>query len=363
MTIEPKEGKRTSLPIRVKVPKLKSLRCFGNLLNGQVQPRALLTLPQFYVLHLRSFIFQDFQLAPTLKEYERILGFSLIERQPYLYQGNYPSWAKITKLLKVMESKLAKKRLRRNSVEGLPKAYLEKRMKYLYEMGDWETFANILGLSLFGIVLLPRLDDHATIDTFWAGWEKNKNPMVVVLANTYYTLNNNHEGKGGRMTYYLHTLYLWIIAHIFTSTCKTPCPIEDYKWCFVKILTDQEWAQILRNSSNKTIRWYPIWNEREEVILQCEVFPNIPLIGTQGVPYHVPPERRIIEAPSHTRIRTKKYGNIKKHKMILGANQPEGMCHDASPSYKNWLKNKLDQIGLPIGQILSIAEKDPVLDL
>ncbi|RDY14535.1 hypothetical protein CR513_00384, partial [Mucuna pruriens] len=45
----------------------------------------------------------------------------------------------------------------------------------------------------------------------------------------------------------------------------TPCLIEDYKWCFVKTLTDQEWAWILRNSSDKTIRWYPIWNEREEL--------------------------------------------------------------------------------------------------
>ncbi|RDX89270.1 hypothetical protein CR513_29025, partial [Mucuna pruriens] len=143
-------------------------------------------------------MFQYFQLAPTLEEYERILGLSLTEKQPYLYQGNYSSWENVVTMLKVSESELAKKRLRRNDVEGIPRAYLEKRMEYLSKVGDWETFANVLGLSLFGIVPLPRLDDyvdHAAIDAFYACWEKNKNPVVVVLANTYY---NKHGDKSAR---------------------------------------------------------------------------------------------------------------------------------------------------------------------
>ncbi|RDY01153.1 hypothetical protein CR513_15552, partial [Mucuna pruriens] len=196
MTMEPKEGKRASLPIRVKLPELKSLKRFDNLLRGC-----------------------------------RHLNFD----------------NKVVRMLKVSESEseLAKKRLRRNSVEGIPRAYLEERMEYLSKMGDWKTFVDVLGLSLFGIVLLTRLDnymDHAAINAFWTCREKNKNHVVAILANTYYTLNNSHEGKEGIMTCSSHTLYLWITTHIFTSTRNTPCPIEDYKWCFVKILTDQEWA-------------------------------------------------------------------------------------------------------------------------
>ncbi|RDX73904.1 hypothetical protein CR513_46416, partial [Mucuna pruriens] len=107
MIIKPKEGKQASLAIKVRMPELNSLKCFSN-----------------------------FQLAPTLEEYERLLGLSLIGRQPYLYQGNYPSWAKVMKMLKVLESELAKKRLRRNDVESIPRAYLEKRMEYLSEVKE-----------------------------------------------------------------------------------------------------------------------------------------------------------------------------------------------------------------------------------
>ncbi|RDX91716.1 hypothetical protein CR513_26255, partial [Mucuna pruriens] len=87
-------------------------------------------------------MFQDFQLAPTLEEYECILGLSLVERQPYLYQGNYPSWEKVVTMLKVSKSELAKKRLRRNDIEGIPRAYLKKRVQHLSEVGDWETFTD-----------------------------------------------------------------------------------------------------------------------------------------------------------------------------------------------------------------------------
>ncbi|RDX67983.1 hypothetical protein CR513_53081, partial [Mucuna pruriens] len=138
ITIELKEGKRASLHIKVRVLELKSLKLFGSLLKGcrrlnfnnrfrkildlievEVQPRALSALAQFY--HpISKVLFQDFQLAPTLDEYECILGMSLIESQPYLYQRNYPSWVKVATMLKVLESMLAKKRLRGNDVEGIP---------------------------------------------------------------------------------------------------------------------------------------------------------------------------------------------------------------------------------------------------
>ncbi|RDX65465.1 hypothetical protein CR513_55877, partial [Mucuna pruriens] len=173
-------------------------------------------------------------------------------------------------------------------------------MEYLSEVGDWEAFIDVLGLSLFGIVLLPRLDnyvDRAAIDAFWACRENNKNPMISVLANTYYTLNNSRERKGGRMTCYLYILYLWIITHMFTSTCKTPCPIEDHKWCFVKTVIDQDLEKHLQQD-----------------------YSLVPHMEQKG-------------------------------------GRPK--CHNASINYKSWLKSQLD-IELPFGQILLIVEKDPI---
>ncbi|RDX89491.1 hypothetical protein CR513_28776, partial [Mucuna pruriens] len=70
----------------------------GNSCQVEVQPGTLLALAQFYDPSIRSITFKDFQLAPTLEEYERILGQSLTERRAYLYQGNFPSWVKVAKI-------------------------------------------------------------------------------------------------------------------------------------------------------------------------------------------------------------------------------------------------------------------------
>ncbi|RDX68203.1 hypothetical protein CR513_52827, partial [Mucuna pruriens] len=68
MDTEPKGETRGALPIKVKV-----------------QPEALSAMTQFYDQHMRSFTFQDFQLTPTLEEYERILDQPLMKNSPYLY--------------------------------------------------------------------------------------------------------------------------------------------------------------------------------------------------------------------------------------------------------------------------------------
>ncbi|RDX97832.1 hypothetical protein CR513_19350, partial [Mucuna pruriens] len=105
------------------------------------------------------------------KEYEHILGQPLVEIPPYLYQGHHPSWNIIAKLLKVYESKMAKRRLSRNNVDGLSRSYLEGRMKHFSKSEDWVAFSNILGLVVYEIVLFPHLDNYvdiATIDAFLA---------------------------------------------------------------------------------------------------------------------------------------------------------------------------------------------------
>ncbi|RDX66183.1 hypothetical protein CR513_55078, partial [Mucuna pruriens] len=47
-------------------------------------------------------------------------------------------------------------------------------------------------------------------------------------------------------------------------------------------MTMAKWTKQLDDTSEKSIRWYPQWNEREDMIIRCGGFPNVPLIGTQG---------------------------------------------------------------------------------
>ncbi|RDX92991.1 hypothetical protein CR513_24816, partial [Mucuna pruriens] len=48
------------------------------------------------------------------------------------------------------------------------------------------------------------------------------------------------------------------------------------------LLTKAEWTTHLHEATKKIIHWYLQWNEREDVIIKCGGFSNIPLVGTQG---------------------------------------------------------------------------------
>ncbi|RDX60681.1 hypothetical protein CR513_61152, partial [Mucuna pruriens] len=113
-------------PIHVKTRDLLSLRQWGSCLKGkchrtfegrygnllsllkiEVQLDALSALTQYYNPPHRCFTFRDFQLAPTLEEYERIIGMPLAKSSPYLFRGQYPSWASVAKLLRISESEVS----------------------------------------------------------------------------------------------------------------------------------------------------------------------------------------------------------------------------------------------------------------
>jgi hypothetical protein len=55
-----------------------------NLLHVKVDTTTLTTLAQFFDSPLRCFTFQDFQLLPTLEEFEIILGCSMEGRACYV---------------------------------------------------------------------------------------------------------------------------------------------------------------------------------------------------------------------------------------------------------------------------------------
>jgi len=59
---------------------------YGNLLGlleMEVQIPAITTLAQYYDSSLRCFTFRDFQLVPTIEEYEQILDMPLDGGVPY----------------------------------------------------------------------------------------------------------------------------------------------------------------------------------------------------------------------------------------------------------------------------------------
>ncbi|RDY06424.1 hypothetical protein CR513_09588, partial [Mucuna pruriens] len=222
-------------PILTRTPDVQSLRQWGSQLKGhwrrtferkygnliglvsvEVQCTAISALTQYYDPPLRCFTFRDFQLAPTLEEYERLLGIPLGKSLPYLFRGHYSSWTSVANLLKASELEVSKQKKNRNRGDG-----------------DWLTFIDVYGLLVYNVVLFPYIEDYvdlAAIDAFLGKRDRGESPIVAVLANTYYTLNYYREKNGRGLRCCTSLLYLWITTHLFHSKGRTEYPIEDHNW-------------------------------------------------------------------------------------------------------------------------------------
>ena len=158
----------------------------------EVSIEAIASLTQYYDQSLLCFTFRDFQLAPTIEEFEGILRCPLGGRKPCLFSGFYPSMARIEKMVKISEQELDYVKQNRNGVAGIPRKRLEEKAEALASKGEWATFIDILALLVFGTVLFPNVDglvDLAVIDAFLAYHHNKESPVIAVLADAYDTFD------------------------------------------------------------------------------------------------------------------------------------------------------------------------------
>ncbi|RDX72740.1 hypothetical protein CR513_47728, partial [Mucuna pruriens] len=193
------------------------------------------------------------------------------------------------------------------------------------EIEDWDTLVDTLGLAVYGIILLPHLNDYidlAAIDIFLAAKESGLSPTMAVLANTYYILRHCHDSR------------------------------------------------------DKDIRWYPKWNERDEVFYLCEGFTNVLLMGTQGCinynpslllrqhgyPVMFPPTDESISpllvhglgvhyADILRRIETA-WGHPVRKGRNLGSRS-----HGTSAAYRRWLQHRVEMVQIPFSKVKPLVHE------
>ncbi|RDY06359.1 hypothetical protein CR513_09661, partial [Mucuna pruriens] len=288
-------GAKIGYLVQIRTPDLHAIRSISSCLKGQwrrtfekmhgnllqileieTKLEALEALVQYYDAPARCFTCRDFQMAPTLEEYKRLLGLPLAESRSYFHQDQAPSWGTIARLLKVLEEEITRVKRNRPTL---------KNVDLFRVWENWSAFMDTLGLLIYGILLFPQLEDYVdlvAIGVFLAKKNKGENPVMAVLVDTYYSLNQCGERRRGVLRCCTPLLYLWLTSHLFQCKHSTTCPIEDFKWSWIPPMTKEEWVRKLDEASEKSIRWYPPWNEREHVIIKCEGYPNVPLLGTQG---------------------------------------------------------------------------------
>ncbi|KAI5384360.1 hypothetical protein KIW84_071392 [Lathyrus oleraceus] len=196
---------------------------YGNLLsilNQQVDHTTLITLAQFYDLPLRCFTFQDFQLAPTLEEFERLVRIPLKDKT--LFEGTDESLPlEVIASALHMDEKEAKDNLEtKGNTKGFSLSFLLERAHTLLKAESWDACYSAIALAIYGIVLFPNMD--------------------------------------GFFLEHLPKIGAWVEQ------------------------SDVSWPQRLGSLRSKDLSWYSKEYINVDIIFSCGDFPNLPLIGTQG---------------------------------------------------------------------------------
>ncbi|KAL5193859.1 hypothetical protein HKD37_20G056014 [Glycine soja] len=262
----------------------KVYRKILDLTAAEVFTEAVVSLAQYYDQPLRCFTFGDFQIVPTVEEFEEILGCPLGGRKPYLFSGFLPSLSKIAAVVGDSTKELDRMKQTRNGVVGQPRKYLEGKARDMASQEKWVPFADILALLIFGVVLFPNVDglvDLAAIDAFLAYHHSKESPVVAILADLFDTFDRRCEKNNARIVCCLPALCVWLVLHLFQQDIRHMCPLQSYRSCVEKSRVD--WDQHLVGIGGNAINWFPRWKEgKEGVLFSCGDYPNVPLIGTRG---------------------------------------------------------------------------------
>ncbi|XP_050914841.1 uncharacterized protein LOC127129758 [Lathyrus oleraceus] len=238
-----------------------------NILNQQVDHTTLITLAQFYDLPLRCYTFQDFQLAPTLEEFERLVRTPM-KNKP-LFEGIDESLPlEIIASTLHMDEKEAEANLEtKGNTKGFSLSFLLERAHTLLKAESWDACYSAIALPIYGIILFLNMDgfiDMAAICVFLTG-----NPMPTLLADVYYYMSHRYTKKKGMIACCAPLLYQWFLEHL----PKTGAWVEQ---------TDVSWPQRLGSLRSEDLSWYSKEYINMDIILSYGDFPNLPLIGTQG---------------------------------------------------------------------------------
>ena len=135
---------------------------------------------------MRSFLFKDFQLAPTLEEYRRLAGTPATDKGPYTEIGKVPTKKELAEALGIKVIDLEKHYKVRRDGQGIPSSYLEKKALELSTLPDKEAFINTLALLIYGLVLFPTFEDFVdapAISVFWAVLKKDQDPICLLYTS------------------------------------------------------------------------------------------------------------------------------------------------------------------------------------
>lgn len=240
---------------------------YGNildLLKFPIQVEVIIALAQFYDPPLTCFTFQDFQLAPTLEEFGKLLDPPRKKNGPYQGIGQFVKPEDLAMTLNIPIDDLLLHEKENRESPGLKIIYLEIVAQGFTNTEKGESFGDALTLLIFGLIIFQNMDnfiDYTAISVFWVVKNQGMDPAPAHLIDVYYTMYTRHHKNIGLLRYCIPLLYSWLASHLY----------EDIY--MIKSMKSHEWSQKLVSLTKNSILWYSKKVDVKEIINSCESFP------------------------------------------------------------------------------------------
>ncbi|RDY10964.1 hypothetical protein CR513_04427, partial [Mucuna pruriens] len=356
-------GTKIGYLVQIRTPDLHIIHNISNCLKGQwrrtfekmhgnllqileiaTQPEALEALVQYYDAPARCFTFRDFQMAPTLEEYERLLGLPLTESGSYFHRDQTPSWGTIARLLKVSEEEITRG-LPRKMTGPFPNrgklACIHGRSKVV---DIWDPIVSpirgLCGPRSYGGIL---------------GKEKQRGKSHHGSPGRHILFPPSVRRTEARDLERLHSPSVSLVdLPPLPMQTSHHLPNRRFQMELDSAHDEGGMGSQAREAYEKSICWYPPWNEREHIIIKCEGYPNVPLLGTQGA-INYNPELAVRQAgypiivPPPEEAMTPFV--LRGPEVREGSPPSKNSACGASPEYRQWVAEHVKTVRLPWNKI------------
>jgi len=155
--------------------------------------------------------------VPTLEEFEQILDLHLEGKSPYKYVEHHASVSTLSGIMKIRPRELESALVNKKGVRGFTQKFLESYLHQLADRENWETFMDVLALTLYGVMLFPNVEDlvdYVAIDVFIANKTRSENPVPTILANVYIAFHLCYDMGKRKLMCCLPVFYVWLLSRI-----------------------------------------------------------------------------------------------------------------------------------------------------
>ncbi|XP_052481169.1 uncharacterized protein LOC128035463 [Gossypium raimondii] len=254
-------------------------------------------ITQFWNPAYDCFTLGGVDLVSTIEEYTALLRCPKIQVDKiYSRVVNVPTFIKKLMNITGMSEHWVTARIKQ---KGESKCIPWKSLQELIlEHPDARKRVDAFALSIYGLVIFPKALGHvdeATSDLF-DRLDKRVTPVLVILTETFRSLNACRRAGEGRFIGCVQLLLAWLYSH-FWKIGKVSYRVFSKNYSLLKEIaatprrddiSKEKWLVILQNLREEDVERRAPWLLPDDILYRCGNFDWVPLLGIWGAVGYAP---------------------------------------------------------------------------